>query len=319
MIRGETMIRKAGFWLKTGMVALVLMGPLSVSANNEELVVKQVEENVHAIVGPLGNRTEANLGNNATFGFVVTRDGVVLIDSGGTQKGARAIHEKIREVTDKSVEIVINTGGQDHRWLGNAYFKERGARIVASEAAVEDQRARFQDQMFMLRNLVGKDGLAGTSAIHAERTFPEQHTLELGGKRIVIRHVAPAHTPGDAFVWLPDEGIVFAGDIVFVDRLPGILEHSDTRGWIETFKAIEELEPEIVVPGHGAPTDMVRARAHTLDYLTFIREKIRTFMDEGGSITQVGKLDQSRFNHLENFDVLSGRNAQQVYDAMLWE
>jgi glyoxylase-like metal-dependent hydrolase (beta-lactamase superfamily II) len=92
----------------------------------DELELQKITSKVYAIVGSLGNRTSENLGNNATFGFAVTSDGVVLIDSGGTYKGAEGLHEVIKRITDEPIVTVINTGGQDHRWLGNEYFQEQG-------------------------------------------------------------------------------------------------------------------------------------------------------------------------------------------------
>ena len=90
------------------------------------LMLQSVSDNVYAIVGPMSQRDANNLGNNATFGFVVTDTGVVLVDPGGSYKGAVRIANVIATVTDKPVTHVINTGGQDHRWLGNGYFAEHG-------------------------------------------------------------------------------------------------------------------------------------------------------------------------------------------------
>ncbi|MGD2173654.1 MAG: MBL fold metallo-hydrolase, partial [Gammaproteobacteria bacterium] len=151
--------------MKRQLVLLACLGLAwsSVRADGE-LQLQQVTDNVYAIVGELGNRSTANLGNNATFGFVVTATGVVLIDPGATLQGARRIDAVIDEVTADPVIAVINTGGQDHRWLGNDFFRRQGARIIASEAAVADQRKRRQDQFIMLDDLVGKEGLAGTDA-----------------------------------------------------------------------------------------------------------------------------------------------------------
>ena len=107
--------------------------------DDDDLALYLVTGNVYGIVGPLRDRTARNLGNNATFGFVVTTKGVVLVVPGGTGKGAKRIHEIIRSVAEKPVVFVINTGGQDHHWLGNDYFKKQGATVIASAEAVEDQ------------------------------------------------------------------------------------------------------------------------------------------------------------------------------------
>jgi glyoxylase-like metal-dependent hydrolase (beta-lactamase superfamily II) len=125
-------------------MAILSGGPVSAEETTQSLRLQKVTDNIYAIVGPYGNRTPENLGNNATFGLVVTDEGVVLIDSGGSYLGAAEIDKAIKQVTEKPVKIVINSGGQDHRWLGNGYFKKQGAKIIASKAAVEDQRARLQ-------------------------------------------------------------------------------------------------------------------------------------------------------------------------------
>ena len=174
--------------LKSFLVLLVLALPFSQSWADGKLKLQKVTEDVYAIIGELGNRTADNLGNNATFGFVVTTEGVALIDSGGTYKGAQKIDLLIKRVTDKPVITVINTGGQDHRWLGNGYFKKQRAQIIASEAAVSDQKSRTQDQFISLGNLVGDEVLKGTDAIYAEKTFKEQFEFKLGDTIFKIRH-----------------------------------------------------------------------------------------------------------------------------------
>jgi glyoxylase-like metal-dependent hydrolase (beta-lactamase superfamily II) len=225
----------------------------------------------------------------------------------------------IRQVTDKPVKIVINSGGQDHRWLGNGYFKERGARIIASAAADDDHRARLQDQMFVLGNLVGADGMQGTDPVYADETFEERMSISLGGQSLELIRVGPAHTPGDSLVWLPQAGVVFSGDVVYVGRMLGVLAYSRSKHWVEAFEAMAALEPKIVVPGHGAPTDLAQARRDTLDYLVFLRESVGAFMEEGGDITRIGSIEQSRFSYLEDYTTLKGRNAQQVFQEMEWE
>ena len=283
------------------------------------LQLKSVDKNIYAIVGPLGNRDPQNLGNNATFGFIVTSEGVVLIDPGGTYQGAAEIHKLIKTVTDKPVRIVINTGGQDHRWLGNGYFKQLGARIVANTKAVADHKARTQDQFFMLGNLVGDKGLKNTEAVYAEETFEEQLAFTLGDTVFELHHAGPAHTPGDSYVWLPQHRIVFTGDIVYVQRMLGVIPVSNSKNWLAVFENMAARRPRIVVPGHGHVTTLEEATAHTYDYLVFLRQAVSDFMDNGGGIEDIGKLEQSRFSFLENYEILKGRNAQRVYEELEWE
>ncbi|MCG7948629.1 MAG: MBL fold metallo-hydrolase [Candidatus Thiodiazotropha taylori] len=283
------------------------------------LKTEKLAENVYALIGPLTNRDPENLGNNANFGVIVTDDGVVLIDSGATDKGARMIHAAIKEITDKAVTWVINSGGQDHRWMGNGYFKALGATIIASEKAVADQKARRESQLDRLWSLVGKEGLEGTDYIYADESFSQQKLLMVGDTRIEIHHAGHAHTPGDSYIWLPQHKIVFSGDIVYTDRMLGVGSMSAHKSWIAAFEAMAAKQPEIVVGGHGNPATLAKAKADTYDYLLFLREAVLAFMDQGNSLEDIGKIDQSRFSYLKNFDSLKGRNAQRVYEELEWE
>ena len=237
------------------MAAIMLLAGVAASAGDGDgLRLQKISDQVYAIVGPFGNRSPENLGNNATFGFVVTDQDVVLVDPGGSHQGVAAIDMLIRTVTDQPVKVVIKSGGQDHRWLGNGYFKERGARNIASTAAVEDQRARLEEQLFMLGNLVGAKGMAGTEPVYADETFDEHMDFTLGGTTLELRRVGPAHTPGDSLIWLPAQHVVFSGDVVHIGRMLGVMPHSKSGHWIEAFESMASLEPVTVVPGHGPPT-----------------------------------------------------------------
>ena len=97
-------------------ILLFLCSPL---ASALDLTFKQVAPGIYASIGELGLRTYENEGMNGNVGFIVTDAGVVVVDSGSSYQVARKIHTAIRQVTQQPVKFVINTGGKDHRWLGN--------------------------------------------------------------------------------------------------------------------------------------------------------------------------------------------------------
>lgn len=301
------------------LATLLLLLTTSQSFANEPLRLQGVTDGVYAIVGELGNRTATNLGNNATFGLVITTEGAVLIDSGGTYKGAVEIHRIIRSITEKPVIAVINTGGQDHRWLGNGYFKENGAKLIAGKKAVEDQKERLNSQLTRISNLVGEPGMAGTNPVFAEQTFDDNLAIEFGGVTFEIFHTGQAHTPGDSFVWLPQKSVMFTGDIVYTQRMLNVGSQSNSKSWVNVYQNMAAYEPDHVVPGHGEATDLARANADTYDYLTFLRNSVSTFMENDGDISEVGSIDQSGFSYLLNYESLAGRNAQKVFTELEWE
>lgn len=283
------------------------------------LEVQQVTSNIYALVGEMTQRSPQNFGNNATFGVIVTKAGVVLIDSGGSEKGAAQIAATVKTVTSKPVIMVINTGGQDHRWLGNHYFKQRGAKIIASAAAVEDQHQRANDQQVMMENLIGKKAYQGTKPVYAGQTFQQSLDLQVGGVQLQLRHAGQAHTPGDSYVWLPQSKVMFAGDIIFVERMLGVSSFSNSASWLKVFNAIAVHKPEKIIPGHGHVTDLATARRDTADYLRFLRRGVRKLMKAGGGLADVDNIDQSRFRYLKVYEQIKGRNASWVYQEMEWE
>jgi glyoxylase-like metal-dependent hydrolase (beta-lactamase superfamily II) len=294
----------------------VFTTPLGAAAEQVALKIVPVAKDVYALVGEAAQRSPKNLGNNATFGVVVTPAGVVLTDPGGSAKGAEMIADAIKTFTDKPVVAVINTGGQDHRWMGNGYFKKRGAKLYASAAAVEDQKERTSAQLTGLARLIGEDNLAGTEPVYADNVFEEKLDMEVGGVRFQMFNLAVAHTPGDTFVWLPDRKVVFTGDIVYVDRLLAVNAESSVLGWIEAFEAIEGLGPEVLVPGHGTPADLKKVRFETYEYLLNLRQRTQAYIDGGGDAQGSVNIDQQRFKAIPLFDQLSRRNAQAAFVEM---
>lgn len=282
------------------------------------LTTTEIAPGTYAIVGPFDQRNPENLANNATFGLVVTDEGAVLIDAGGSLKGAQALDAVIDQITDQPVKYVINTGGQDHRWIGNSYWQAQGAQVIASDDAVADQKARASMQQTALSMLL-KGAEAGTTPSYADITFADSYTLNLGGRRLEIIHPGAAHTPGESFVWLADASTMFTGDLVYVGRILGVLEFSNSAAWVDSFDAMAAYAPTHLVPGHGPVTDLATATRDTYDYLVNLRTQMAEHIDAGGDIIGAVEVDQSAFSYLENFDQLARRNAQEVFSQMEWE
>ncbi len=299
-----------------GSLVFLASGSMALAASLE---VQKVTKNIYALVGEMQQRSPQNFGNNATFGVVVTNDGVVLMDPGGSYKGAQQIDKAIKSFTDKPVKVVVNTGGQDHRWIGNGYWKSKGATIIASSAAVADQKERGSLQMTMLQQLVGSEGLTGTELVYADTVFEEEHKFALGGVEFIITHKGAAHTPGDSYVYVPSAQTVFTGDIVYLERLLGVGPQSSSASWVESFDAMAALSPQHVVPGHGHASTLEKAKAQTYNYLVHLRKQVAAHLEKGGDMKTVVDVDQTPFKHLKVFDSISKRNAMSVFAQMEFE
>ena len=283
---------------------------------------QKVTDDVYALVGQRGPMSKWNFGTNATFGVVVTSEGVVLIDSGASDKAARYIHEQIKKITDKPVVLVINTGSEDLRWLGNTYFKSLGAKIITSKRALAHQHERASELLSRLDTIIFPQFSVGTDTTYADETFEKEKEIVVGDTTLVLKYDGPNYMPGDFYVWLPNESVAFTGDIVSTERMLAVARVSDTDSWINAFKKMQSLNPEYVVPGHGHATNIKEAKADTLDYLVLLRQAVRNFIKKGGEIQDVRSLNQyplSPYERLIGYDMLMGRNSLHVYMELEWE
>ena len=165
-----------------------------------------------------------------------------------------------------------------------------------------------------------RDKAEGTFVAPPTETFEDRRVIEMGDFRIEVLHLGPAHGPGDTQVWLPEQGLVIAGDMAFHERMLPIFEDTIVADWLETWETgFEALNATYVIPGHGHPTNMAQVRRYTRDYLLYLREKIGAHLENGGDLADAYYIDQSPYAHLDTFEELATRNAGRVYEQMEFE
>ena len=203
--------------------------------------------------------------------------------------------------------------------LGYAYWAEHGVPILAHVDAaheIEERGNRILENM----KRYNRDKAEGTFVAPPTRTFEETEIIEMGDFRIEVLHLGPAHGPGDTQVWLPEQGLVSAGDMAFHERMLPIFEDTIVLDWIETWECcFEALNATYVIPGHGHPTNMAQVRRYTRDYLQYLRDVVGAHLDAGGDLAEAYYVDQSPFTHLDTFEELATRNAGRVYEQMEFE
>lgn len=265
--------------------------------------VVRLSERVYALVGDLGQRSPQNLGHNMTSGFVVGDNGVLVIDTGASAKGAAAIAAAVAKVTPLPVKWAVNTGGQDHRWLGNDWFAKAGTTTLASAACAQDIATRGPGQTAQAKDHLGA-AFDGTVPAGPQHTVAQRTVLPITGIRVELIPTAGGHTPGDSVVWLPDSRTVFAGDVVFTARLLGVRPGTGLT-WLKTLEWLrDDLKPTTVVPGHGPVGGLDAAMKDSLRYLAFLRDSAQKAFAAGAfdPVEASTGLDQTAFNYLANWD-----------------
>ena len=279
----------------------------------------EVIPHVWSAIGATAPPTYENTGHNNNLSFIVTGDGVVVVNGGAAYVLAEALHEEIKAITDQPVKLVINENGQGHAMLGNAYWADQGVPIVAHEDAAHEIE-EYGPQILAGMERYNRDKAAGTYVALPTETFSDEYIVEMGDFRIEVLYLGPAHSPGDVSVWLPEQSLVIAGDMAFHERMLPIFEDTMTADWLETWdNEFEALNATYVIPGHGHPTNMDQVRRYTKDYLEYLRGKIAEHIDAGGDLTSAYYVDQTPYKSLDTYEELATKNAGRVFEQMEWE
>jgi cyclase len=224
----------------------------------------------------------------ANAGLIVGPESCIVIDALFAPSMTRAFREEVRRVTDKPVRLLINTHHHVDHTLGNALFPE--AQIVGHANARREQERVGTSVLDLLRprlpELVGE--VEGVEVRLPDLTFEGDMTLHLGGRALRLLHLGPAHTIGDALVLLPQERLLFAGDVAFFYVTPLAFE-GHVGGWLDVCDKIDALDVQTIVPGHGPVGGKAELRQQR-GYLQSVRDQARAAFDAGATPEEASQL-----------------------------
>jgi glyoxylase-like metal-dependent hydrolase (beta-lactamase superfamily II)/rhodanese-related sulfurtransferase len=278
----------------------------------------RVAEGVWSAIGATAAPSYANSGHNNNLSFIITDEGVVVINAGANYLLARSLHDEINKITKQPVKYVVLENEQGHASLGSNYWKEQGVPIIAHKDADTVIRQHSGSMLERMKSYA-RDKAWKTEIAFPDQTFDEKMILEMGGQRIELLYLGPAHGPGDVVVWLPDKKLVIAGDMAFHERMLPIFEHTDTAAWLDTWDRFAALEAEVVVPGHGSPTNMAEVTKYTHDYVAYMRSEVEKILEGEGDLNDVYNIDQTAYAHLDTYEHLAKLNASTLYRVMEFE
>lgn len=287
-------------------------------AIKSQVVPIQVTPRVYYVQGHAGLASAANEGYNANAGFVVTEEGVVVIDALGTPALGNALLGAIRKVTSKPVRRVILTHYHADHFYGVEPLQRAGAEVWAHRAALEylesgEARRRLEQRARDLFPWVDES----MKIVRADRWLDDTATFTMGGVRFDIHHLGPAHSPEDVIIVVPQEGVIFSGDILFAGRIPFVGE-ADSKRWLERIDRLLELRPRVIVTGHGPTSrDPAKDLALTREYLLYLRLAMGKAVEDFVPFEEAyAKTDWSRFAGIPAFDAANRINAYGTYLLM---
>tara|TARA_B100000686_G_C16791554_1_gene979082 strand:+ start:804 stop:1748 length:945 start_codon:yes stop_codon:yes gene_type:complete len=293
------------YWI---LVFWVLLFWTPAPASGGELSVRQVFKNIF-MVAPKGPE-----GSNSVF--IITEEGVLVVDSGSSPDEAHKIIAEIRHHTIKPIRFLINTHYFGTHTFGNTIFRKEGAAIIGHKN--------------VLRALVGKRGQlelqrlqkSGIPSLNFNAITPPNIIFEkglemvFGGHQILMIPPGPALTDGDLLVYLPDFKTVIAGGIVNNKVIPRLAE-SDWENWIKVLQAFDNYKAEIILPGSG-PVGEKPTAIKMRHYLLDIKEQIQ--LQKGKSFKKMLETTSSflkaKYSSWAKQDRIEG-NIRKIYQDLL--
>ena len=241
--------------------------------------MRELASGVYAVPGDTGKGVEGR----PNAGFVVTDEGVVVIDALASPRQGEQLLRSIRRVTDRPIRWLVLTHHHPDHHFGAVVLRKAGARVIAHPdkrtlASEGGEDALIADWV----RVVGLDAMRGFEfADTPDRPVTGTDTLRLGGRTIVISHPGAGHSPGDLIVWLPKERVLFAGDVLVEDGVSMVVDGNSDE-LLRVLDTVSALSARAVVPGHGAiPSRAGDLIARTRAYLEGLQSQMRAAIEKG--------------------------------------
>jgi len=271
-----------------------------------------------------------NEGHTSNAGFVVTDEGVVVFDALGTPALGYRLIQRIREVTGQPIEkVVISHYHADHIYGLQAFDQHAGSPEVIAQRLAQgyiggsraSQGEAAQQRLEQRRKALSPWVDENTYLVPPDTTFEKEYSFELGGLTFVIRHMGPAHAPGDSIMLVKELGVLFSGDVIYKGRIP-FLDSPDTdiERWLEGLAFLDNMKPapHFIIPGHGdASLDVHEAIDFTRGYLKYVRDKMGQAVEDFVPFEEVYEnTDWSEYKDMPAFDASNRGNVYRIYLEM---
>jgi cyclase len=272
------------------MLALVLFVlPRTVPAADDSYYhVQEIKPNVFIWVAEdiLNQEGDPQFNRAGNAGFIITREGVVVVNTTNSPFNARALLFEIRKRTDQPVRYVIDTGSSPDLMLGNEAFEDFQPVILSTPAAAQAMREYKKE----FSSRLGNDwkfavGMRGVHPLPPTETFEKEDTIQLGGVEIRLINLGDNASPGDAAVYLPGSKVLFLGNVFENEYVPRIGDANFDQ-WIATLGKVESWDADVIVPGHGLPAGKAQVKQFR-GFLEWLYGRVRSAKQSGKSLVQI--------------------------------
>lgn len=290
----------------------------------KELTLPQptkVMDGVYTVVGSLIWHNPGNYGLNNNLSWIEFEDGVFVFNAGPNPAVAYSFHQIIKRHTNKPVKWLAVENSQGHAYLGASYWYDVGVRNMYSHSqANQDFANGFEQIKASWARTVGQAITQDARDVSDKFTeFDDKLVIDVGGGETVeLLNFGPGHTPGSTLAYVPSRNLLFTGDVGYNKRSLAFFSYTNVGYWIDTFKAMKAAMPAdvVVVPGHGAPTDMATITRDTLGYMEYLTKEVQKKIDAGEKEEDMTSIDQSMYKDRPVFQQTHEHNTVHIYKEL---
>lgn len=305
-----------------GMFALVLVLVHASSSPVLALAPAPVEEvapGVFVHQGRYETFTPENAGDTSNAGFVIGKDGVAVIDTGGSAQVGEALLAAIRQRTGLPIKYVINTHMHPDHVFGNVAFAGEKPTFVGHAKLPRALAAREGRYLAINKELLGP-AFDGTKIVPPTVLVNDRLELDLGDRKLLVEARPTAHTDNDVTVLDEKTGTMFLGDLLFSKHIPAL--DGSIRGWLALLDNLASRQDvKLAVPGHG-PASMPWPAALTAEkrYLARLASDVRTMIKQGKTLAEAaataGLSEKDAWLLFKDFHA---RNVSAAFAELEWE
>ena len=274
---------------------------------------KRVAKNIYCFFGKAENISKQNAGNIVNTCFIQTKAGFVVIDSGPTYAYASQAYAQMQKISKLPVKYVIVTHDHDDHWQGNSFYKSKGTLLIGPRTYEQNVIVGMETRM---QRILGKALYGQTKIVPLDTIVDDNLTLTVGKDTFEIKQLTSiAHTKGDLVIYLKKQNVLFAGDLVFNDRITSLRDGS-ILGSLDTLKKIDAYHAKVIVGGHGYRTD-ANATQSLKAYLSQMKKEILDAQDNDIGMEEINKkVTMPNFRHMKLYNVLHKRNVLDAYKEL---
>jgi cyclase len=224
---------------------------------------------------------------NSNGSIIVTSEGIVLVDTGQTAIDSREILEATKKLSSQPVRFIIDTETHPDHTYGHWLFPS--AVIINAEGAGDEMRQSFDAKRIADEDKSSPEmhaALEGFKLVTPQIEYGDKMVLHAGERTFILYNLGTTHSLANTAVWLPNERVLFAASVAVENQINTIRPHTKIPDMIAMLKMMQALNPEVVIPGHGAPTT-TKMLADYQKYLETLLERVNALMKQGKSLDEI--------------------------------